>query len=110
NRDADAVVAALLPFAHLRVLARIETARVRIERAEYAADRAVYEAFGLRLVGVARLHRVQRRGECPIMLRDFVVGRERAASEETANEGGHEECEDHGRQRTVTSHNPHGSR
>src|SRR5207302_11391825 len=40
DRDAETVVAAFLPLAHLRVLARIEEARMRIEGAEHAADRA----------------------------------------------------------------------
>src|SRR4029077_15763855 len=104
NRDADAVVTPFLTLAHLRVFARIKKTRVRIERAEHAADRTVDKAIGFHLVDVVRLNRIERSGECAVVFGNLVVGRERTASEEPANEGGNEDREDDGGKRTVASH------
>ena len=53
--DAEAVVVPFLPLAHLRVFAGIEEARMRIERAEHAANRAIHEPIGFNLVDVIGL-------------------------------------------------------
>ena len=86
NLNADAVVAPFLPLAHLRVLARVEEARMRIERAEHAANGAVDEVVGLDLVDVVRLDRAQRRGERLVVLGNLVVDRERAPAEQSADQ------------------------
>ncbi len=110
NGDADAVVAPFLALAHLRVFLRIEKAGMRIERAEHAADRAVDEAIRFDLVDVVGFDRAQRGGERAIVIGDLVVGRERAASEQAADEGGYDNREGHGGQGTVASHDQNPSR
>ena len=57
---------------------------------------AVDEAVGIDLVDVARLDGAQRRGERLVVLGNLVVGRERAASEQPADERGDADREDDG--------------
>src|SRR4029079_6288801 len=110
DRDADAVVAAFLPLAHLRVLFRAEETGVRIERAEHPAHGAVDEIVGIDLVDVVRFDRAERRREGSVVLRHLVVGCERAPSEEAADQRRHENREHDSGQRTVASHDWHRSR
>ena len=104
NRHADSVVTAFLPLAHLRVFFRAEEARMRIERAEHAAHRAVHQIVGVDLVDVIGLDRIQRRGERAVVFGNLIVGRKRAASEQPADQGGDQDREEHGGQGSVTSH------
>ena len=69
DRDPEAVVAAFLPFAELRELLRVHETRVGIERLQHAADGPVDQLIGLDLLHVARLDRVERRGEGLVLLR-----------------------------------------
>src|SRR3954467_2215536 len=77
---------------------------MRIERTEHPADGAIDKVVGVDLVDVARLDRVQRRGEGAVMFGNLVVGRERVASEQSADQGGNQDREEHGGNRTVASH------
>src|SRR6185295_3307405 len=85
-------------------------ARMRIERAEQAAYRAVHEIVGIDLVDVVRFDRAERRREGAIVLGHLVVGGERAPSEEAADQRRDEDREHDSGQGTVTSHEGHRSR
>ena len=61
NLDAEAVILAFLPLAHLRVGARVEEARMRVERLEHAVDRAVDEAVRRHILDVLTIDRRQCR-------------------------------------------------
>ena len=104
NGDAEAGVMTFLPLAHLRVLVRIEKARVRIQRAEHAPDRTVDEPIGIDFVHVVGFDHAERGGKRVIVLRHGAVGRQRASSEEAAGKRGHGDGEEHGRERTITGH------
>ena len=110
DRHADAVVAAFLAFAHLRVLFRAEEARMRIERPEHAAHGAVDEVVGIDLVDVVGFDGAERGREGAVVLGAFVVGGEGAPSEEAADQRGYGNREDNSGQRTVASHDWHRSR
>ena len=103
NLDAEAVVAAFLTLAHLRVGFRIEEARMRIQRAEHAANRAVDEAVGFDSPDVVRLNRVERDGE-RLVIGSLVVDGQCAPAEEPADESGNDDGKDNGWNGTVTSH------
>ena len=107
--DPDAVVVPFLPLAHLRVLARVEEARVRIERREHAAHRAVHQAIRIDLVDVAGFDGAQRGRERLVVIRHLVVG-EQALAEEPADQRGHGDGGHDDGQRAVTSHVRHASR
>ena len=77
---------------------------MRIQRAEHPAHGAVHKGVRVDLVDVAGLDRVQRGGESSVVFGNLIVGRERAASEQPAHEGGDEDREEHGWQWTVASH------
>ena len=107
--DPDAVVVPFLPLAHLRVLARVEEARMRIERREHAADRAVHQTIRIDLVDVAGFDGAQRRRERLVVIRHLVVG-EQALAEEPADQRGHGDGGHDDGQGSVTSHVRHASR
>ena len=104
DRHADSVVSPLLPLAHLRVLARVEEARVRIQCRQHSPDGAVHEPVGVDLVDIARLDRTQCGRKGLVMLGDAIVDRQRAASEQAANQGGDRDSEKDGGDRVKTSH------
>ena len=81
NGDAEPVIPTLLPFTHLRVLARIEETRMRIQRLQHALDAAVDQAVGGHFLHVLAIDGRERRGEDPILLRDFILPCQDAAVE-----------------------------
>ena len=96
NGEAEAVVAAFLPLAHLRVGPRVHEARMRIERLQHAVDGAVDHAVGFDRLGVLRLDGGQRRGEGLVVIRHRVGGGERALAVNPANEGGNHDGDNGG--------------
>ena len=90
--DAEAVIVAFLALAHLGVAARIEEARMRIERVQQPVDRRVDQAIGFDRPDVLGFDRGQRRGEDAVARLDFVLGGEEARAEQAAGE----RCERHG--------------
>ena len=92
--NADAVIPPFLPLAHLRVLTRREKARMRIERAQHAANCAVDEVLGLDLLDVVRLDRTQRRREGLVVLRNLVVDGKGALAEQPADQSRDDDRED----------------
>ena len=87
DRDAEAVVAAFLPLAHLRVGAGIHEARMRIERLEHAGDGAVDQPVGLDRADVIGVDRVQRGSKDLVLVRNLVFDRQGAAAVEAADQG-----------------------
>ena len=102
--EAEAVVAAFLPLAHLRVGPRIHEARMRIERLQHAVDGAVDQAIGFDGVGVVGLDRAQRRRERLVVIGQPIFGGQRAASEHAAGEGRQQNGEGGGRQGPIAAH------
>ena len=96
NREAEAVVAAFLPLAHLRVGPRVHEARMRIERLQHAVDRAVDHPVGLDRFGVLRLDRGQRRGKGLVVIRNRVGGGKGALPVNPSNEGGNHDGDNGG--------------
>ena len=95
---------AFLPLAHLRVRLRIEEARMRIERVQHAVDRAVDQPVRRQLVDVLTIDRVERRREHAILLRHFVLARQRGAAEEPAGKRGNQDGKDGGRKESGSTH------
>jgi hypothetical protein len=85
----DAVVVPFLPLPHLRVLARVEETRMRVEGREHPAHGAVHQTIGIDLVDVTRFDRAQRGGERLVVFGHPVVGRKKALAEQAAHERGH---------------------
>ena len=104
DRHADAVIAPFLALAHLRVFLRREIARMRVQRAEHAANRAGDEILGIDLVVIVRLDGAQRVGEGAVVLENLVVGGECVAAEQAADERRNDDGEQHDGQDTVASH------
>ena len=81
NLDAEPVVASFLPFTHLRILARVEEARMGVERFQHALDAAIDEAVGGDFLDVFAIDRRERRREDAVLLGDLVLPGEHAAEE-----------------------------
>ena len=96
NGEAQAVVAAFLALAHLRVGPRVHEARMRIERLQHAVDRAVDHPVGLDRFRVLRLDRGQRRGKGLVVIGNRVGGGKRALSVNPSNEGGNHDGDNGG--------------
>ena len=77
--DAQAVVAAFLPLAHLRKRARVHEARMWIERLEHAGDRAVDQPIGLDLTHVLVFDGLQCGGKDLVLVRNLVLRQGRPA-------------------------------
>ncbi len=84
DRDAETVVAAFLPLAHLRVRAGIHEARMRIERLEHAGDGAINEPVGFDRADVIGVNGAQRGGKDLILLRNLVFDGQGAPAVESA--------------------------
>ena len=108
--DAEPVVAPLLSLAHLRVLTRVEEARVRIERREHAADGGVDHAVRFNLVDVLPFDGTERRRERRVACGQPVVHRERAAPEQSANQCRDGDDKHDDGDGTHTSHGVQGNR
>ena len=93
-----------LPLAHLRVRLRIEEARMRIERVQHAVDRAVDQPVRRHVVDVLAVDGVERRREHAILLRHFVLARERGAAEESAGERGNQNGKNGGGKKSGSTH------
>ena len=104
DRDPEPVVAAFLPLAELRELLRVHETRVGIERLQHAADGPVDQLIGLDLLHVARLDRVERRGEGLVLLREAVFARGHAVAQHAAEKGKHEDRGDPQHQAARTGH------
>ena len=104
NRHADAVIAAFLPLAHLRIRFRVEEARVRVERLEHAGDRAVDQPVGFDRPDVIRVNRVQRGGKDLVLVRDLVFNRQGAAAVKAANQGAKDDGKDRNGDGAVATH------
>ena len=86
NGDPEAVIPAFLALPQLRVLLRIEEARMRIERLQHAVDRAVDEAIRGHFFDVLPIDGREGGGEHAVLLLHLVLGREgRAAEQSTGN-------------------------
>jgi len=86
--DAQAVIAALLAFPHLRVGLRIEETGVRVERLQHAADGAVDETVRVDLARarVFRLDRRERRRKDLVLIRNPILGDQGTMAVEAANQ------------------------
>jgi hypothetical protein len=68
----------------LRVLARIEEARMWIERLQQALDGAIHEAVGRDFLDVLTLDSSERRRKNAVLLCDLVLGGQNAAAKDAA--------------------------
>ena len=88
DREADAVVLALLPLAHLRVLLGVEEAGVRVEGLEHAADGVVNQPVGRRRGSTySRSIAASAGRKDPILLGNLVLGGLGGAADEPADQG-----------------------
>jgi hypothetical protein len=108
--DTQAVVAALLALAHLPVRARVEEARVRVQRLQHAGDGAVDDAIAFRLLHVVGLDQPHGRGERAKPLGQPLLARGAAPAEQAAGDGRHDEHRDNGEGEPDGPHADHRTR
>src|SRR5262245_28506013 len=85
--DAETVVAALLPLAHLGKTAGVHEARMRIQRLQQAADGAVDQPVRFVLPDVVLLDGAKGRRKDLVLIGNLVLGYERAAPPKPAGYG-----------------------
>ena len=69
---------------------------MRIQGREHAPDGSVHEPIGIDLVDITRLDRAQRGRERFVVLGHAIVDRQRAASEQAADQSGDRDSKDDG--------------
>jgi hypothetical protein len=84
---------AMLALSHLRVAARIQERRVRIQRQQHAVDGTVDDAVRLDLAGVLAFDGRERRREGAVVAVDLIFSRLRAGPEEPPGECRHQNRE-----------------
>ena len=107
DRDAEAVVATLLPLAHLREAAGVHEARMRIERLQHAADGAVDQPVRFVLPDVVLLDGAEGRREDFVLVRNLILGDKRVAPPEPAGYGTKDDDEPTKGEETRAAHPKH---